>query len=193
MFSVQGKASEAAGTDVMLLMLQVLLEDRFQLRVHHEEREGPVYELTIAKGGSRLKPTTGCIAFDPNHLPRQTAAGETQLNYCGRMSREGYLSRETADAIGVEMVPTIGLLTPSLTGFLSEVLDRTVVNKTGLTGAFDFHLVWSPQRTEPLQADDASAPSIFTAIQEQLGLKLEAGKGPVDFLVIDRADKPSEN
>jgi uncharacterized protein (TIGR03435 family) len=109
------------------------------------------------------------------------------------MSRGGDSSRRTADAIGVEMVPTIGLLTPSLTGFLSEVLDRTVVNKTGLTGAFDFHLEWSPQRTEPLQADDASAPSIFTAIQEQLGLKLEAEKGPVDFLVIDRADKPSEN
>jgi uncharacterized protein (TIGR03435 family) len=193
MFSVDGKASEAAGTDVMLLMLQVLLEDRFHLRVHHESREGPIYNLTIAKGVSRLKPAADCVAFDPNHLARQTAAGETQVNYCGRMLRQGYLSREIADATGVDMVPAIGLLTPSLTGFLSEVLDRTVVNQTGLAGAFDFHLEWSPQRTEPLQADDVSAPSIFTAIQEQLGLKLDAGKGPVDFLVIDRAEKPAAN
>jgi uncharacterized protein (TIGR03435 family) len=193
MFDVQGKAAEAASTDAMLLMLQTLLEDRFQLKAHHESREGPVYELTIAKGGHRLNPARGCIAFDPNHLPRQTAPGETPVNYCGQMSRGGDSSRRTADGKGVEMVPTIGLLTPSLTGFLSEVLDRTVVNKTGLTGAFDFHLEWSPQRTEPLQADDVSAPSIFTAIQEHLGLKLEAGKGAVDFLMIDRADKPSEN
>jgi uncharacterized protein (TIGR03435 family) len=62
-----------------------------------------------------------------------------------------------------------------------------------LTGAFDFHLEWSPQRTEPLQTDDATAPSIFTAIQEQLGLKLEAGKGLIDFLVIERAEKPAAN
>jgi uncharacterized protein (TIGR03435 family) len=193
MFDLQGKAADAAGTDTMLLMLQALLEDRFQLKIHHEIREGPVYELTIAKNGSRLKPSTGCVPFDPNHLPRETAPGEAQVNYCGRMSRGGDGSRSTVEGTGVDMIPRIGLLTPSIVGFLSEALDRTVIDKTGLTGAFDFRLEWAPQRALSEQSDDATAPSIFTAVQEQLGLKLEAGQGPVDYLVIDRAEKPSGN
>jgi uncharacterized protein (TIGR03435 family) len=193
MFDVQGKAAEAAGTDTMLFMLQALLEDRFQLKIHHETREGPVYELTIAKGGYRLKPSRGCVPFDPNHLPRQTAPGEVQVNYCGRMSRGGDGSRRTVEGTGVDMTPRIGLLTPSIIGFLSEVLDRTVIDKTGLTGAFDFRLEWASQRASAEQSDDAGAPSIFTAVQEQLGLRLEAGKGPVNYLVIDHAEKPSGN
>jgi uncharacterized protein (TIGR03435 family) len=191
-FNVEGKAAEAAGTDVMLLMLQSLLEDRFQLKMHHEAREGPVYELAVARGGHRLKPASDCVLFDPNHLPRQTAPGETQVHYCGQMSRGGDDLRRAADGRGVDITPTIGLLTPSLTGLLSEVLDRTVINKTGLTGAFDFHLEWAPQLTPPAQSDN-EGPSIFTAVQEQLGLRLEAAKGPVDFLVIDHAEKPSDN
>ena len=191
MFNVQGKAAEAAGTDTMLLMLQSLLEDRFQLKLHHENREGPVYELVIAKGGHRLKPVRGCVTFDPNHLPRQTGPGEKPVNYCGRMSRGGDDSRRTAEGTGVDITPTIGMLTPSLIGLLSEVLDRTVINKTGLVGAFDFHLEWAHQLTPVQSANDGR--SIFTAVQEQLGLKIEAAKGPVDFLVIDRAEKPSDN
>lgn len=191
-FDIQGKAEEAAGSDSMLLMLQALLEERFHLKVHREVREGPVYELTIAKGGHRLKPAS-CIPFDPNHLPRQAAPGEAQINYCGRILRGGDDSHRTVDGKGVDIVPTIGLLIPSLTGFLSA-LGRTVINKTGLTGAFDFHLEWTPERgSSTLQADDSGAPSIFTAVQEQLGLKLAAGKGPVEFVVIDHAEKPSGN
>jgi len=194
MFDVQGKAAEAAGTDTMLLMLQVLLEDRFQLKIHREIREGAVYELTVAKGGPRLKPSSGCVPFDPSHLPRQTAPGEVQVIYCGRMARGGDDSRRTVDGKGVDIIPTIGLLEPSLTGFLSEALDRTVINKTGLTGAFDFHLEWEPQRTSSaLPPDDSGGPSIFTAVQEQLGLKLGTAKGPVEFLVIDRAERPFVN
>jgi uncharacterized protein (TIGR03435 family) len=173
-------------------MLQSLLEDRFQLKIHHEAREGPVYELAIAKGGHRLKTASGCVPFDPNHLPRQRVPGETQVNYCGLMSRGGDDSRRTVDGRGVDITPTIGLLTPSLTGLLSEVLNRTVINKTGLTGAFDFHLEWTPEVMSRVQPDN-EGPSIFTAVQEQLGLKLEAAKGPVDFLVIDHAERPSDN
>jgi len=108
------------------------------------------------------------------------------------MSRGGGDSRRTADGIGVDITPTIGLLAPSLTGFLSEVLDRTVINKTRLVGAFDFHLEWAPQLTPSVQSD-SEVPSIFTAVQEQLGLRLEAARGPVDLLVIDRAEKSSDN
>ena len=193
MWDVQGKAAEAAGTDSMLLMLRALLENRFQLKIHHEIREGPVYELTVAKGGYRLKPSRGCVPFDPNQLPRQTAPGEVPVNYCGRMSRGGDASRSMVDGTGVDMSPRIGLLTPSIIGFLSEALDRTVIDRTGLTGAFDFRLEWMPPRASAEQSDNVNAPSIFTAVQEQMGLKLKAGKGPVDYLVIDHAEKPSGN
>ena len=172
----------------MLLMLQSLLEDRFQLKLHHETREGPVYELVIAKGGRRLKPARGCVPFDPNRLPRQTGPGETQVNYCGRMSRGGDDLRRTAQGTGVDITPRIGLLAPSLTGLLSEVLDRTVINKTGLIGAFEFYLEWAAQLTSPVQSD-TEVRSIFAAVQEQLGLKLEASKGPVDFLVAARISR----
>jgi uncharacterized protein (TIGR03435 family) len=108
------------------------------------------------------------------------------------MSRGGDDLRRTADGRGVDITPKIGLLTPSLTGLLSEVVDRTVVNKTALMGAFDFHMEWAPLLMSPVQSNN-EGPSIFTAVQEQLGLKLEAAKGPVDFLVIDHAEKPSDN
>jgi uncharacterized protein (TIGR03435 family) len=163
-FDVQGKAAEAAGTDTMLLMLQVLVEDRFHFKIHREIREGAVYELTVAKGGTRLKPSSNCVPFDPNHLPRQASPAETQVNYCGRIARGGDDSRRTLDGKGVDIVPTIGLLAPSLTGFLSEALDRTVINKTGLAGRFDFHLEWAPQRTSDVPPDPAGGPSIFTAV-----------------------------
>lgn len=189
-FDMEGEAGQAVGTDVMLLMLQVLLEDRFKLRVHRDVREGSVYDLTVAKAGYRLK-AANCVAFDPNHLPRQAAPGEAQVNYCGRMSRGRDGAKRTVDARGVDINPAVGLLVPSLTGLLSDVLERPVINKTGLTGAFDFRLEWADSSTT--QNDDPGAPSIFTALQEQLGLRLDAAKGPVDFLVIDSAEKPSEN
>ena len=189
-FDIQGEAGQAVGTDAMLLMLQALLEDRFKLRVHHDTREGSVYDLTVSKTGYRLK-AANCVAFDPNHLPRQAAPGEAQVNYCGRISRGRDGARRTVDARGVDITPAVGLLVPSLTGLLSDVLDRPLSNKTGLTGAFDFHLEWTDSSST--QDDDLGAPSIFTALQEQLGLRLDAGKGPVDFLVIDSAEKPSEN
>jgi len=189
-FDIQGEAGQAVGTDSMLLMLQALLEDRFKLKVHRDVREGSVYDLMVSKAGYRLK-SANCVAFDPNHLPRQAAPGEAQVNYCGRMSRGQDGAKRTVDAGGVDINPAVGLLVPSLTGLLSDVLDRPVINKTGLTGAFDFRLEWADLSST--QNDDPGSPSIFTAPQEQLGLRLEAGKGPVDFLVIDSAERPSEN
>jgi uncharacterized protein (TIGR03435 family) len=84
LFDIQGKADSPVGSDRLFLMLQALLEGRFQLRVHRETREGPVYTLTIGKGGHRLKPVA-CVPFDPNNLPRPATPGEKPVNYCGRM------------------------------------------------------------------------------------------------------------
>ena len=76
----------------------------------------------------------------------------------------------------------------SLTGQLGDLLDRPVIDKTGLTGLYDVHLEWASD-----QLDDAASPSIFMAVQEQLGLKLDGGRGPVEYMVIDSADKPAPN
>ncbi len=181
-FDIEAKTNSPAGTDPMFLMLQRLFEDRFQLKVHRETREGPVYELTIAKGGSRLK-ASNCVKFDRNNLPRPNPPGETPVHYCGK-SRVGVDgARRTLDGEGIGMVNGDNLPLSGLTENLSEALDRMVIDKTGLTGLFDVHLEW---------ADDAG-PSIFTAVEEQLGLKLESARGPVEYLVIDRAEKPSGN
>ena len=158
-------------------LLQALLAERFHLKVHHEMKILPMYDLLVAKGGSRLKanapvPPSPDAAKDPEAAkPR------------GMMT------------MGPGMLKGEGLPMASVANQLSYVLQATVVDKTGLTGDFDFELKWTSDDAGPASADTSSEPnvSIFTAVQEQLGLKLQATKGPVDTLVIDRAEQPSEN
>jgi uncharacterized protein (TIGR03435 family) len=195
-FNIDAKADSPVGADPMFLMLQSLLEDRFQLKVHREVKEGPVYILTIGKGGPHLQAAT-CAPFDPNNLPRPAAPGETAIRYCGRLNRGVNGSRRTLDGEGIGMADSTGPPLQSISGQLSDLLDRTVIDKTGLTGSYNFHLEWTPdqataQTTAP-QTDDTAGPSVFTAVQEQLGLKLESGRGPVEYLVVDHVEKPSEN
>jgi bla regulator protein blaR1 len=167
---VQGRLSSAQHG----LMLRALLEDRFQLKVHRETREIPVYALVIGKNGAKLT-----APADPAARGGKAAPGAWDL-------------RNT----------TI----PALTAQLSRQLSRTVIDKTGLNDRYDVKLDWTPERGEggaetlglPPSLDApaptaSSGPSIFTAIQEQLGLKLESAKGPVEIVVIDRAEKPSAN
>lgn len=80
----------------------------------------------------------------------------------------------------------------SVSGALADILERTVIDKTGLAGVYDFHLEWTPSDSAAAQTDDVG-PSIFTAVEEQLGLSLQSARGPVKYLVIDRAEKPSGN
>jgi uncharacterized protein (TIGR03435 family) len=157
----------------MLQMLQTLLEDRFQLRFHRETKEGPVYVLTIAKSGIKMHEVS-CVPFDPNNLPKHDA------NQCGGINWHN----DGLDGNGMSMEDSAGPAFQSLAGQLSLVLDRPVINRTGLTGRFDVHLLWT---------SDSTGPSIFTSLQEQLGLKLEAGKGPVEKFVIDHVKQPSGN
>src|SRR5262249_43050386 len=109
--------------------------------------------------------------------------GATPLRYCGNFSME----RGRIDAFGARMQP--------LSNALATVLDRPVIDKTGLTGVFDIHLAFTPDlgsAADPAASSDLG-PSVFTALQEQLGLKLESAKAPVSMLVIDRVEKPSAN
>ena len=146
------------------LMLRSLLADRFKLAVHNETKELPIYELVVAKNGPKLPPAKRGVMF-------KMTMGDSGMN-----------SVETA-----QLSALIGLLTIQLS--------RPVVDKTGLIGKFDIKLEWEHD-TSPSSdsaANDASSPSIFTALQEQLGLKLVPAKGPVETIVIDHVERPSAN
>jgi uncharacterized protein (TIGR03435 family) len=170
-------------------MLQRLLEDRFNLKIHRETREIPVYALTVAKGGLKLKAfhEGSCIPLDfdaffaqfpPPPLP-EPPQGQ---RYC--------ITRGTSKGLN-NLVEAEGMSLDLFTRDYLGRLDRPVINRTGVAGLFDFRLEFAPDETP--SDDPGAGPSIFTALQQQLGLKLEASKGPGEFLVIDRVEKPTEN
>jgi uncharacterized protein (TIGR03435 family) len=143
------------------LMLQAMLADRFMLKSHRETKDLPIYALVVAKGGSKLKESS----------PEEAAMGMVRMRGKGEI-----------DSVGGSI--------DSLPMFLTRELDRPVVNKTGLTGKYDFTLKFQPGQSTEVDSD---AASIFTAVQEQLGLKLEPTKSPLEVLVIDHIEKPSAN
>jgi len=150
-------------------MIRLLLEDRFQLKVHHERRELPVLVLTIAKKGSKLRVST-----------EQASA----THWSGLHNPEPGLM-EGSDA-------PVALLVNALSS-KHEIDRRLIVDKTGLTGKYDFTLKWTPDNREAAGDLSESGPSLFTAVEEQLGLKLESAREPVDCIVIDHIEQPSAN
>jgi uncharacterized protein (TIGR03435 family) len=164
-----------------LLMFQQLLADRFRLALHRETRDLPVYTLVIAKNGSKLQEAKPGDTYadgmkDPDGKP---------------FGRAGTMMRGNGRVIGQ------GIPIADMVSALSEQLGRSVQDRTGLTGKYEIKLVWTPDEAQPgpdrgLTAD-SPPPSLFTAIQEQLGLKLESRKAPVEVLVIDHVETPSEN
>ena len=169
-FDLDAKADDETATAMQKLprdeqwrqtqtMLQEALASRFKLRVHYETREGPVYELVVAKGGFKLK------AVPASEHSRGYSWGHDHIDV-----RTGPMG--------------------SLVFALSDLLSRNVVDKTCLSGNYDIDLKWTPD--EQQGAPDAG-PTLFTALEEQLGLKLVAAKGPVDTLVVDHIERPSEN
>lgn len=205
LWSIEATAKGGTKGDRFPLMLQTLLEDRFQLKVHRETREGPVYELTVAESGSKLQPTKAgsCI---PIELKKPTATPEPgQPPVCGLLNTTASeAGGELFEGIGIPIVDQPGAPFQSLTGQLTLELGGTVINKTGLTGLFDFRLEWIPDASgrtasaasnDPatLTAADPGGPSLFMALQKQLGLKLKSAKGPVEVLIVDHAEKPTGN
>jgi uncharacterized protein (TIGR03435 family) len=175
-------------------MLQALLEDRFHLKLHRETRELPAYALTVAKGGLKLQPYEegSCVPWDMTKNPTPPLGGPQMP--CSfpipGSKRRGGPTLQVLELHGTSLDEFSRML-------LSLILDRPVIDKTGVNARFDIHLEFAPLRALPgadpaILADDAG-PSIFTALQEQLGLKLEPAKGPRDFLVIDHVERPSEN
>lgn len=199
-YDIDATAEAAPGQAMMSgPMLQALLEDRFQLKIHRETREVPVYALTVAKGGPKLQPAEPgkCIPRDPEH-PVPRSQWPSGLLPCG-------LFAPSPAKDGVYMYSTT---LAYFCGQLSVLLDRDVVDRTGIAGQFDIH-VEAPS-AEPSTGDIADgmpkqhAPivrasptgamgsAIFDAVQK-VGLKLESAKGSGEFLVIDRVERPSEN
>ena len=178
----------------MRKMMQALLADRFKLAVTHETKDLPVYALVVAKSGPKIHQSTEePLAPDPNGPPPgPPGPGQRRqgimLNGRGEMTLTAVPLRMFADT-------------------LSRIVGRVVIDKTGLTGNYDFTLKWTPEQGEGLMGPpgagpgggasapppDASGPSIYTAVQEQLGLKLESQKAPTDCIVIQHVERPSEN
>jgi uncharacterized protein (TIGR03435 family) len=179
-------------------MVQSMLEDRFKLVLHHESRQLPIYALALSKVGKtgpQLILHSGeakCTDPAADRPLQQPGPGEAMPSYCGGfiMNLRPEDLRESGNKI------TMAMLAP----FLGQSVDRTVVDRTGLTGVFDFTLEFAPELGPGSQpgstasaADPPVAPSLFTALQEQLGLKLEPQTGPVDVLVIDHVEEPLPN
>ena len=173
-------------------MLQTLLADRFKLTIRREISELPVYSLVVAKNGPKIK---------------QANAGDTYPN--GLHDREGNARGSGATMIGVNAgaLTLTGQAVPiaNLISLLARYVDRPILDKTGLTGNFDFYIQFTTNQgaLQPTGGDastresapptDSNAPYLLTAVQEQLGLKLESGKGPAEVIVIDHVEKPSGN
>jgi uncharacterized protein (TIGR03435 family) len=173
-FDIVAKAPPGTLLSQLLLMLQNLLADRFHLVMHHEEKELPYLALTVGKKGPKWRAAT-----DGSDSPNR-------IFIPGRI---------VSNRMSTEVLATL----------LSRFMRQTVLDMTGLQGSYAVNLVWTPENLHPAakpageitaaeSAEAPAGPSIFTAVQEQLGLKLESRKSPVDVLVIDQADKvPAEN
>lgn len=154
------------------MMIQKLLAERFKLAYHREKKEGSIYALTVAKNGPKLlAPSTG----DPKGLPNLA------------MPARGRFRARNATML-------------DFAGELQGWQDRPVVDRTGIQGRYDFGLSWTPDGDQasrmsgsPAPRDSNETPDLFTAIQEQLALRLESSKGFIDVMVIDHVERPSEN
>jgi uncharacterized protein (TIGR03435 family) len=169
-FEIEGKFDGEDAPNRTIPMLREVLADRFKLKFHRETRQLPVYELTVAKNGPKLRePDAARKGIEPRFAPS-----------AGRL----VASNQT-----MAVLATV----------LPRTLRRRVLDRTGLKGHYDFVLQWTPDENEtaPLRPSstlpDPNGPSIFSAIQEQLGLRLESSRGPVEVLVIEDVEKPSIN
>ena len=199
-------------------MLLPVLEERLGLKYHHESRDLPIYALVVAKGGPKLtasKPREATSSPDGPTPPPGDLLATTRGPSGGpgpRTRPDGPPGPGNRPVIGEGMrmgpggIQSRGGNMDFLAHALSGILGRTVVDKTGLTGTYDFSLNWTPDQNmrgalggpqggppEGDAAPDTTGPTLFTAVQEQLGLKLEPQKGAVDVIVIDHIDPPTEN
>jgi uncharacterized protein (TIGR03435 family) len=162
-------------SDQLQAMLRQILAERFGLVAHRETRELPVYALSVAKGGPKLKESV----IDPSVSANARRGGGVRMS--------------------MGMIAAHECTIPYFLSMLSRQLGRSIIDRTGLAGNYDFTLRWSPDNGATTSSNDSAGtqadalPSIFSAVQEQLGLKLESTKAPASVLVIDHLERPSQN
>ncbi len=175
-------------------MMQDLLEDRFKLRAHRETRELPIYVLVLDRTDGKLGPGLRTSTIDCGAMRGRGGRGGAALGPPAPGERQCGMRIAPGQLIGGAM-PLSQLTLP-----LSQFAQRMVVDRTGLTGNFDIDLKWTPDAlpqgppppgAPPLPSIDSNGPSLFTAVQEQLGLKLESERAPVEVLVIDHVERPT--
>jgi uncharacterized protein (TIGR03435 family) len=192
LFDIAAKTDPSVDMNQTRLMLQSLLAKRFQLVIRRDTREMPVYALAVAKNGPKFKESN---ESDPNIIDlggRDNTAGAPRRPQVTKI-RRGLLVAQEAPMAGFAVQ-------------LSDFLGRIVLDKTGLMGKYDLKLEWQPDENQVAMfqamgvpegfgapAPDPMGPSVFAALQEQLGLKLESEKGPVELFVIERVERPSAN
>jgi len=189
-FDISAKAENNATFEEMRPMLQSLLAERFKLATERKTKELPVYDLVAAKGGIKFAPSKPGSCITPR--PGTPLSDGKPPDFCGDVQ----MRRGRLDASGISMARLAMLLTDFAN------LGRSVVDHTALTGTFDIHLIYAPEealaaaplgQASPADSSNSSGPSVFTAVQEQLGLKLESAKGAVEVLAIHSVERPSEN
>jgi uncharacterized protein (TIGR03435 family) len=182
MYNIEAKPGAPCKRDQARMMLRALLAERFKLTLRHEAKEISVYALVLAKHGPKL-----------SELKRNPTDEDGNFRIgAGALNGQGVSMSDLADA-------------------LSRLMDRTVLDRTGLEGIFDLKLTWTPESDKPsdhpgedggqrprseereLPRPDPNGPSIFAALQDQLGLKIESQKGPVEIFVIEHVERPAEN
>jgi uncharacterized protein (TIGR03435 family) len=175
-YDLDASAGKVVGEPEARVMMQALLLDRFKLKIHRDTKDAPVYFLVQAKKGAAVAP-----GLHP------TPSGD-----CGAMATP---AAATGPCSGIALNVDTGKLTgrradmPELANHLSMVMRRPVFDRTEIKGSYDFTLTWTADQS----VTDAGGPSIYTALQEQLGVKLEAGRGPVEIIVVDSAEKAAGN
>jgi uncharacterized protein (TIGR03435 family) len=189
-FDINAKSGPANATDLKQ-MVRSLLEDRFQLRTHREAKQMPVYGLIADKRGPAMKPSSDLNCTDPasgySPPPQLPAPGQPlkpATIRCGNF----YVLNDRLQGRKV----TLQQLASTLSSM--NLVDQRVIDQTGIAGSFDIDLQWDPsERTNNIASDAKNLPSILQAFQEQLGLKLQTQRAPVEVLVIDNAARPTAN
>ena len=192
-FIIEARVPEGATREQFFAMLKSLLIERFHLTFHYEKKEVAMYDLVVAKNGPKFKETTPAAeSARPDGPAQRQRTGPLEVDQDGFPILPG--GRGMASARGHARVHQPEETMDQLAQMISGQVKSPVTNATALAGKFDISLYWVSRNLRAATGDDDAGPSIFEALQEQLGLRLQAKKGMVDFLVVDHMDKtPTEN
>jgi uncharacterized protein (TIGR03435 family) len=190
-FDVNARAPGKTPDNELAPMMRTLLAERFKLMAKREVRDEPVYALVVARDdkrlGPNLRPSTDCIKAGAT-VGRTGGGADAPLPQAGPAPCG---SRMLGDTRGTTIQSGMRTMV-DLAGMLRGVGEREVVDRTGLSGTFDFELRYAPDSVRATAADPTQLlPDVFTALQEQLGLKLESQRGPVEYLVIEQIERPA--